>query len=89
MSDLKRLMYFEQDGCAPCKRWKPVAVAIAEEIGIPLELVDLNGDNGMEHALAYNVKAAPTLIVVGAKGQRLGGMIGGMISLERVRLLLR
>jgi thiol-disulfide isomerase/thioredoxin len=89
MSPLRRLMYFEKDGCAPCKEMRPIAEAIAAETGLPIEFVDVNGDNGLEHTIAYRVKSAPTLIVIGDKGERIGGMIGKMISLARVQLYLR
>jgi len=89
MSPLRRLMYFEKDGCAPCKELRPVAEAIAVETDLPIEFVNVNGDNGLEHAIAYKVKAAPTLIVIGDKGERLGGMVGKMISLSRTLLLIK
>lgn len=85
------LLYFYMDNCAPCKLAAPKVQQIAQSLSDRIhvvEYVDLVSDHGLQRAHELRVKSAPTLVVVDEDGNRLFGMVGGLITVERVTQFL-
>lgn len=49
--------YITADWCAPCRTFKPLAIRVFEEYGIPLEIIDVEDIDPSE-----NVKSIPTIL---------------------------
>jgi thiol-disulfide isomerase/thioredoxin len=82
------LVYVRAEGCTVCIEKAPVAGAIARELGIPLEVVDLDDDEGRQRAAALRIRKIPTLALVA--GARVPfRLVGRMITTENVMRMYR
>lgn len=59
---MKRILKFEADWCGPCHAIRPTVNKISEELGIEVEVVDI--DKNPELAAAHAVQSVPTLLLV-------------------------
>jgi len=85
---METLVYVRAAGCAVCVAKAPVAAAIARELGIPLEVVDLDHEEGRQRAAALRVRTIPTLALVA--GARVPfRLVGRMITPENVLRMYR
>jgi thiol-disulfide isomerase/thioredoxin len=77
----RKLLYFRADGCAVCHLKAPVAAEIARAMGLPLEVVDLDGMEGRARGEALRIRTVPTLALV--DGARVPfRLVGAMITAE-------
>ena len=73
---------FTADHCPPCRRLKPVLEALAAELGLRVEVVDVAQQRAL--AAAHNIQSVPTLIAY-RDGVEVGRQVGfsGRGSLAR------
>ena len=62
-----RLLLFVRSSCPGC----PPAIRTAEELGVPLELVNTDSSEGVAEAVKYKVMSAPTAILFSSDGKEL------------------
>lgn len=62
-SDRPVLVDFWAEWCPPCKAMAPTIDALAEELAANFKIVKLDVDANPGIAVAYNVRAMPTLII--------------------------
>lgn len=77
------LVYFFSPTCGPCRAMRPSIDALRAE-GRPVVAVDVSRD--MEIALAWNVLATPTTVVV--RDGRIGDVLLGIVTKDRLEQLL-
>ena len=78
-----KLLYFRADGCGVCHAKAPVAEEVARSLGLPLEVVDLESEEGRALAEARRIRTVPTLALV--EGERVPfRLVGAMITPENV-----
>lgn len=56
----KKALYFTASWCAPCQKLKPKALALSEELGFQLDIVDI--DEHPDVAEAHMVISVPTIV---------------------------
>jgi len=84
---MSSLLYFRADECGVCVAKLPVARRIAGELGLTLEVVDLEEEDGRRRAAELRVETVPTLALV--DGDRVPfRLVGRMITPETVRHIL-
>lgn len=59
---MKRIIYVSAPWCNPCANFKPILKEVTEELGIPVEYVDV--DTNPAIAEQYGIRAVPTTILV-------------------------
>lgn len=81
------LLFFYQDGCAPCDEVKPRVEAFAERHGINLIRIDARRDvqGAVQH---YGVRATPTAVLIGPDGVTLGRLFGRLINERTLEKLI-
>jgi thioredoxin 1 len=57
---MKRVIYVSAPWCGPCGAFKPILKEVTEEMGIPVEYVDV--DTNPAVAEQYGIRAVPTTI---------------------------
>ena len=67
LKDSARLLLFVRLSCPNC----PPAKRAAEGLGIPLELIDTDTEDGMAEAVRRRVMSAPTAILLSTEGKEL------------------
>ena len=82
-----RFVYFRADWCGVCHAKAPVAAEIARESGFPLEVHDIDSEEGRETAERLRNRTVPTLALVDGERVRFR-LIGRMISPENAAFLL-
>jgi thioredoxin 1 len=59
---MKRVIYVSAPWCGPCGAFKPILKEVTEEMGIPVEYVDV--DTNPAIAEQYGIRAVPTTILL-------------------------
>jgi thioredoxin 1 len=59
---MKRIIYVSAPWCGPCGAFKPILKEVTEELGIPVEYVDV--DTNPAIAEQYGIRAVPTTILL-------------------------
>lgn len=57
---MKRVIYVSAPWCGPCGAFKPILKEVTDEMGIPVEYVDV--DTNPAIAEQYGIRAVPTTI---------------------------
>lgn len=76
-SDLPVLVDFWAPWCGPCKMIAPVIEELAQEFAGKLKVVKVNVDDHKQHAMKYNVRGIPNLILFkdGASQEQIVGAV--------------
>lgn len=69
-----RVLYASAVWCGPCQQFKPVAQKVCSDLGMQLQIVDV--DQNAEFTQKYQIRSVPTLIVVDAANNELYRMQG-------------
>ena len=59
---MKKILYISANWCVPCKAFKPIVAEVTQELGIPVEYIDI--DANPETAEKYGVRSIPTTILL-------------------------
>lgn len=59
---MKRIIYVSAPWCGPCGAFKPILKEVTDEMGIPVEYVDV--DTNPAIAEQYGIRAVPTTILI-------------------------
>ena len=59
-------MYFSADWCGPCKVFKPVVQQASQELGIPVNYINVDYDASLTQK--YSITSVPTLMVTDNQG---------------------
>ena len=59
---MKKILYISANWCAPCKAFKPIVAEVTQELGIPVEYIDIDANS--ETAEKYGVRSIPTTILL-------------------------
>jgi len=79
----RKLVYVRASGCGVCREKAPVAEEIASAHDLPLEVIDLDTEEGRSRAEALRMRKIPTLALV--DGERVPfRLVGRMITPETV-----
>ena len=81
-----QVIRFTADWCEPCKAMAPVVDRMANEMGIPVRVVDQANDVSNETRW-YGVRALPTLLLLGEDGSVID-RISGALSETQIREFL-
>ncbi len=65
---MKLIVFEQQATCAPCRALKPHITAVAKELNIDLEFLEVS--EHMNEVLKYNVKSTPTVFLIGDDGHK-------------------
>lgn len=76
-----KLLYFRADWCGVCHEKGPVADALAADLGLPLEPVDWETEEGQAKAIGLRITTVPTLALVDGDRVRFR-LVGKMITPE-------
>lgn len=60
------VMYFSADWCGPCKVFKPVVQQASQELGIPVNYINVDYDASLTQK--YSITSVPTLMVTDNQG---------------------
>jgi hypothetical protein len=82
-----RLLYARAAGCSVCVEKHPLAVALAARRGLPLEVLELDTDEGRARAEPLRLATVPTLALV-QDGRARFRLVGRMITEETAEHLL-
>lgn len=95
------LLYYCKSACAPCVTQRPKAELAAAQTKLPLIEVKIDDVHAPAPALPvfagrtvadlmtlHRVKSVPTVIVVNADGDRIGGFTGGYIIADSMVTLI-
>ena len=63
---MKKILFISANWCSPCKTFKPVVAEVSQELGIPVEYVDI--DANPDIAEKYGVRSIPTTILLNESG---------------------
>jgi thiol-disulfide isomerase/thioredoxin len=75
----RRLVFFRTGWCSVCHAKEPVAEEIARGMGMPLEVHDMEGDEGQRLGESLRVGTVPTLALVDGERARFK-LVGAMIT---------
>jgi thiol-disulfide isomerase/thioredoxin len=75
----RRLVFFRTSWCSVCHTKGPVAEEIARSMGMPLEVHDMEGDEGSRLGQSLRVTTVPTLALVDG-GRARFKLVGAMIT---------
>lgn len=59
---MKRVIYVSAPWCNPCANFKPILKEVTDEMGIPVQYVDV--DTNPAIAEQYGIRAVPTTILL-------------------------
>lgn len=59
---MKRVIYVSAPWCGPCGAFKPILKEVTDEMGIPVEYVDV--DTNPAIAEQYGIRSVPTTILL-------------------------
>ena len=76
-----KLLYFRADWCGVCHEKGPVVEELAAGIGLPLEVVDWESEEGQAKAIGLRIQTVPTLALVDGERVRFR-LVGRMITPE-------
>ena len=62
------VLYFTADWCGPCKMFKPVMQQVSQEMGIPVNFINVDNDPSL--AQKHGVSSVPTVIITGNDGSQ-------------------
>lgn len=82
-----KLVYFRADWCGVCHEKEPVVDELAAAVGLPVEQVDWESEEGQAKALGLRIKTVPTLALVDGDRVRFR-LVGKMITPETARQLI-
>lgn len=60
------VLYFSADWCGPCKSFKPVVQQVSQELGIPVNYVNVDYDASLSQQ--YSISSIPTIIITDEQG---------------------
>lgn len=66
-----KIFKFEAAWCGPCQIQNSVLSNLGTRVGIPVERVDIESDDGMKTARVYGVRGVPTMIMFGTSGEEI------------------
>lgn len=81
-------MYWRADWCGVCHQKAPVVEEIAGTMGLPLEVLDWESEEGRTKAAGLRIKTVPTLALVDGSRVRFR-LVGAMITPETVAQLAK
>lgn len=61
------VMYFSADWCGPCKVFKPVVQQASQELGIPVNYINVDYESALTEK--YSMTSVPTIIVTDNQGE--------------------
>jgi thiol-disulfide isomerase/thioredoxin len=76
-----KLVYVRAEWCGVCREKSPVAEALADDLRLPLEVVDWETEEGRTKALGLRIEQIPTLALVDGDRVRFR-LVGRMITPE-------
>jgi len=59
---MKKVLRFTASWCNPCKQLAPIIESI--ETTVPIEVVDVDTDEGSQLATKYGIRGVPSLVMV-------------------------
>lgn len=59
-----KLVLFTKENCAPCRVAKPQVEQASQELGLPLETLDVFSPEGERLLLPLNILSVPTLVLL-------------------------
>lgn len=81
-------MYWRADWCGVCHQKAPVVEEIAGAMGLPLEVLDWESEEGQTKAAGLRIKTVPTLALIDGSRVRFR-LVGAMITPETVAQLAK
>ncbi len=76
-----RVVFIGGSWCVPCKKFLPTVRAVCEARGVPLEVLSMDGAEGLKRPdPSLRVSAVPTLLVLDATGREIRRSSGGTMS---------
>lgn len=63
-SNEPRFVLFYSKSCSPCQYLKPILEKYTSDYKIPIEMIDVDEEAGLDSAKKHNIKAWPTLFAV-------------------------
>ncbi|HEX2205285.1 MAG TPA: thioredoxin family protein [Longimicrobium sp.] len=78
-----KLMFFHAPWCGVCHEKAPVVDEIARTMALPLEVLDIEEEDGQTKAMGLRIKTVPTLALVDGDRVRFR-LVGTMITPENV-----
>lgn len=82
-----KVIYFTASFCQPCKQFGPIVERVCTELGVELEKISIDTDEGQELANNNGVRGIPTVIL--AKQRELIDMRQGVMSESALVSMLR
>lgn len=62
------VLYFSAPWCQPCKKYLPIVAKEAEAVGVELEVLNVDSEEGGALAALHMVQQVPTLTFIDADG---------------------
>ncbi len=81
-----KLLYFGAEWCGVCHAKRPVAEEVARVMGLPIEVLDVDAEEGRAQAEARRIRGVPTLALVDGERVRFR-LVGALITPENVARL--
>jgi thiol-disulfide isomerase/thioredoxin len=81
------LLYYRADGCGVCEQKAPLVRRLADELRLPLRVLDGDADEARGEAESLRLKQVPTLALHDGGRVRFR-LVGRMITPENVRHLV-
>ena len=63
------VLYFSADWCGPCKSFKPVVQQVSQELGIPVNYINVDYDASLTHK--HSITSVPTIMITDNQGQEI------------------
>lgn len=79
------VLYFSADWCAPCKAFKPVVQQVSQDLGIPVNYVNVDYDASL--AQRYSISSIPTIIITDDQGNSKYKNSGAMSRDQLIKVL--
>ena len=71
-----KLLYFYNDSCGCCKKWKPVLDDLVNEYSVDIDKVNINEDKAMKDE--YGITCIPQTLFIDDDGKEVGSILGNM-----------